>query len=264
MGKTALVTCIAYNAAYAHLTSNGEEGGKVAFFSLEMSHDQLASRILSQACHVKSDGMRKGDLTGPELEKMALCRQTLSEMPLYIDDTSGLTMGALRARARRIQRQYGLDLLIVDYLQLINGGKGGAQNRVNEISEISRGLKMLAKELNIPVIALSQLSRTVETREDKRPQLSDLRDSGSIEQDADAVMFVYRDAYYVERAEPTKRDGESFEKYSQRQQLWEQHLDDVRNQAELIVAKQRHGPLSTLKLFFNGEYTLFGDFFYND
>lgn len=259
MGKTALVTCIAYNAAYAHKISGGKEGGVVGFFSLEMSAEQLAGRILSQACAVNSSAMRKGEMSGEEFERTVAGAQTLMDTPLYIDDTPGLTVSALRTRARRLKRQFGLDLIIVDYLQLVSGSPETKANRVNEISEITRGLKMLAKELDVPVIALSQLSRAVEQREDKRPQLSDLRESGSIEQDADVVMFIFREFYYLDRGEPVKRESEGDDKFAERYQSWEQRKDEMENRSEVIIAKQRHGPLANIPLFFKGEFTQFGD-----
>jgi replicative DNA helicase len=259
MGKTALVTCIAYNAAYAHKMSNGKEGGIVGFFSLEMSAEQLAGRILSQACAINSSAMRKGEMTNEEFERVIVSSQELLDTPLHIDDTPGLTVSALRTRARRLKRQHGLDLIIVDYLQLVSGSAETKNNRVNEISEITRGLKMLAKELEVPVIALSQLSRAVEQREDKRPQLSDLRESGSIEQDADVVMFIYREFYYLDRAEPSKRDSEGDDKFAERYQIWEQRCEEMINRSEVVIGKQRHGPLGNVPLFFRGEFTQFGD-----
>lgn len=259
MGKTALVTCIAYNAAYAHKMSNGAEGGVVGFFSLEMSAEQLAGRILSQACAINSSSMRKGEMSNEEFERVIVSSQELLDTPLHIDDTPGLTVSALRTRARRLKRQHGLDLIIVDYLQLVSGSAETKNNRVNEISEITRGLKMLAKELDVPVIALSQLSRAVEQREDKRPQLSDLRESGSIEQDADVVMFIYREFYYLDRTEPTKRDSEGDDKFAERYQIWEQRCEEMVNRSEVVIGKQRHGPLGNIPLFFRGEFTQFGD-----
>jgi len=259
MGKTALVTCIAYNAAYAYKRSQGKEGGVVGFYSLEMSAEQLAGRILSQACAVNSSAMRKGEMSNEEFERTVAASQELMDTPLYIDDTPGLTVSALRTRARRLKRQHGLDCIIVDYLQLVSGSPETKNNRVNEISEITRGLKMLAKELEVPVIALSQLSRAVEQREDKRPQLSDLRESGSIEQDADVVMFIYREFYYLDRSEPVKRESEGDDKFAERHQMWEQRKEEMENRSEVVIAKQRHGPLANIPLFFKGEFTQFGD-----
>ncbi len=259
MGKTALVTCIAYNAAYAYKRSHGKEGGVVGFYSLEMSAEQLAGRILSQACAVNSSAMRKGEMSNEEFERTVAASQELMDTPLYIDDTPGLTVSALRTRARRLKRQHGLDCIIVDYLQLVSGSPETKNNRVNEISEITRGLKMLAKELEVPVIALSQLSRAVEQREDKRPQLSDLRESGSIEQDADVVMFIYREFYYLDRSEPVKRESEGDDKFAERHQMWEQRKEEMENRSEVVIAKQRHGPLANIPLYFKGEFTQFGD-----
>lgn len=259
MGKTALVTSMGFKAALKHYHTNGEEGAAVGFFSLEMSAEQLAGRILSQFVEVNSSKMRKGELSNEEFERLVVSSQELHKVPFYIDDTPGLTVSALRTRARRLKRQHGLGLIIIDYLQLMSGSPGSKDNRVQEISEISRGFKMLAKELDVPVIALSQLSRQVEQREDKRPQLSDLRESGSIEQDADVVMFVYRDFYYLDRAEPHKRENEGDDKFAERHQYWEQRMDEMRNKSEVIVGKQRHGPLGSVMLYFNGEYTQFGD-----
>jgi len=259
MGKTALVTCIAYNAAYAHKRSQGKEGGVVGFFSLEMSAEQLAGRILSQACAVNSSAMRKGEMSNEEFERTIAASQELMDTPLHIDDTPGLTISALRTRARRLKRQHGLHCIIVDYLQLVQGSPETKANRVNEISEITRGLKMLAKELDVPVIALSQLSRAVEQREDKRPQLSDLRESGSIEQDADVVMFIYREFYYLDREEPHQRDSEGPDKFAERHQRWEQRHQEMENRSEVLIAKQRHGPLANIPLYFRGEFTQFGD-----
>ena len=260
MGKTALVTNIGYNAAYEFKKSGKDgPGGVVGFFSLEMSAEQLAGRILAQECRINSSKMRKGELSNPDFDKLVVGAQELATTPFFIDDTPGLTVSALRTRARRLKRQHGLGLIIVDYLQLLSGSPGTRDNRVQEVSEITRGLKMLAKELDVPVIALSQLSRQVENREDKRPQLSDLRESGSIEQDADVVMFVYRDIYYLERAEPNKRESEGDDKFAERQSRWEQRCEEMRNKAEVIIAKQRHGPLANVMLQFTGEFTHFGD-----
>jgi len=260
MGKTALATNIAYNAAYTYKQTAGEEGAVVGFFSLEMSSEQLAARILSEQSNISSNRMRKGELDEDEFSRLVMASQTLHQIPVYIDDTPALTVSALRTRARRLQRQHGLGLIIVDYLQLISGSAGSRNDgRVQEVSEITRGLKTLAKELNIPVIALSQLSRQVENREDKRPQLADLRESGSIEQDADVVMFIYRDEYYIEKAEPKQRPDEDGGKLATRMQSWQERLDRVRNIAEVIISKQRHGPVGLVKMMFDGAYTRFGD-----
>lgn len=251
MGKTALATNIAFNAAKANL-ENPQEGAKVLFFSLEMSADQLAGRILSSETQIPSDAMRRGDVRLEDFDTLLETASQTSELPLFIECSGGITLQALRNRSRRLQRQYNIGLIVIDYLQLIDGGSNKfAGNRTQEISEISRGLKNLAKELNVPVLALSQLSRAVEQREDKRPQLSDLRESGSIEQDADVVMFVYREEYYEERRQP----GEGTEKHGE----WQKKMAELHNKAEVIVAKQRHGPLATVKLFFDGRFTRFGN-----
>ncbi len=260
MGKTALATNIAFNAAYDHHNSDGSEGAIVGFFSLEMSAEQLAARILSEQTEIASDRMRKGEMSNEEFQKLVACSQSLYRMPIFIDDTPGLSVSALRTRARRLKRQHGLGLVVIDYLQLLSGNPNSrSDGRVQEVSEITRGLKGLAKELDVPVIALSQLSRAVEQREDKRPQLSDLRESGSIEQDADVVGFVFREEYYLERAEPSARNDEKEDKYHERQQRWEQRRAEVRNVAEVIIAKQRHGPIGIVKLLFQGEFTRFGN-----
>ena len=260
MGKTALATNVAFNAAYTHKQSQGAEGAVVGFFSLEMSSEQLAARILSEQSNISSNMMRKGELTDDEFSRLVMASQTLHQIPIFIDDTPALTVSALRTRARRLKRQQNLGLIVVDYLQLISGSAGSRNDgRVQEVSEITRGLKTLAKELDVPVLALSQLSRQVENREDKRPQLADLRESGSIEQDADLVMFIYRDEYYLEKAEPKQRADESGEKLAQRQQNWEERLARVKNTAEVIVAKQRHGPVGMVRMMFDGQYTRFGD-----
>jgi len=185
--------------------------------------------------------------------------QELYSLPLYIDDTPALTVSALRTRARRLKRTRGLGMIVIDYLQLLSGSARRAENRVQEVSEITRGLKALAKELNVPVLALSQLSRSVEQREDKRPLLADLRESGSIEQDSDVVMFVFREQYYLERAEPARRPEETDDKFSARQTAWQKRCEEVWNTAEAIVAKQRHGPVGTVRLYFDGQYTKFAD-----
>ncbi len=260
MGKTALATNIAYNAARARMERGEEEGAVVGFFSMEMSSEQLATRLLSERAEIGSDRIRRGAITQEEFPRVVQAAQELHRLPLHIDDTPALTVSALRTRARRLKRQQGLGLIVVDYLQLAQGSKSGkAENRVQEISEITRGLKALAKELNVPVIALSQLSRAVEQREDKRPQLADLRESGSIEQDADVVMFIYRHEYYLQREEPQKRADESDEKFNDRVERWQQRAEEAHNKAEVIVGKQRHGPTGTVSLFFDGNFTKFAD-----
>lgn len=253
MGKTTLATNIAFNAARASLKKEGG-GAPVAFFSLEMSSEQLASRILASEAGVSSDKIRKGDIQASDFPKFVEVTREFQDLPLFIDDTPAVTVNAIRNRARRMQRQHGLGLIVIDYLQLIEAGgdrRSGQSNRVQEISDISRGLKAIAKELDVPVIALSQLSRAVEQRDDKRPQLSDLRESGSIEQDADVVMFVFREEYYLER----KRPSEGTDKYIE----WQAQMNQVYKQAEVIIAKQRHGPVGTIKLYFDGSITKFGN-----
>jgi replicative DNA helicase len=266
MGKTSLATNIAFNTARKYVQELAEgvpadklSGTPVAFFSLEMSADQLATRILAEQSEVSSEALRMGKISREEFRNLARASTELQDLPLYIDDTPGLTIAALRTRARRLKRQRQIGLIVVDYLQLLQGtGKsGGDQNRVQEISEISRGLKTLAKELQVPVLALSQLSRQVESREDKRPQLSDLRESGSIEQDADIVMFVYREDYYLAAKEPREgsQDGKGQEAYEE----WQRQMNEVYGQAELIVAKQRHGATGKVKLRFDARITRFSD-----
>jgi replicative DNA helicase len=258
MGKTSLATNIAFNIAKAYKKgkkNDGSEGavqgGVVGFFSLEMSAEQLAARILSEAAEVPSEQIRRGDMTEEEFRRFVEAAKALESCPLYIDDTPALPIAQLAARARRLKRTHGLDVLFVDYLQLCRAG-GRVENRVNEVSEITQGLKAIAKELDIPVVALSQLSRQVESREDKRPQLSDLRESGSIEQDADVVMFVYREEYYLGRTEPREGTAEHLE--------WQEKMDMVMGLAEVIIGKQRHGPIGTVKLSFQPELTRFGDY----
>jgi replicative DNA helicase len=261
MGKTALATNLAFNAAKRYAQTGGEEGAIVAFFSLEMSHDQLTTRILADQASISSDALRKGNITEHQFRDFAVASNALSSVPLYIDDTPSLSIGAIRTRARRLKRKHGLGLIVIDYLQLLrgSGSRQSEQNRVLEISEITRGLKALAKELQVPVLALSQLSRAVETREDKRPMLSDLRESGSIEQDSDVVMFVYREEYYLSREEPSQRANESVEKFNERYANWSQRLQENANVAETIVAKQRHGPIGIVRMFFDPNFTRFRD-----
>lgn len=261
MGKTAFATNIAFNAAKAFLTSQGKSGGRVAFFSLEMSAEQLALRILSEQTEISSERIRRGEIRDQDFTKFVTLSQELQRLHLYIDETPGLSVMGVRTRARRLKRTVGLDMIVIDYLQLMSGsgGKKNEANRVQEVSEISRGLKALAKELQVPVIALSQLSRKVEERDDKKPQLADLRESGSIEQDADMVMFIYREEYYLKRAEPGRHAGETDEKYNERYAAWQQRLEKVYNVAEVIIAKQRHGPVGTVRLFFDGQFTRFTD-----
>jgi replicative DNA helicase len=257
MGKTSLATNIAFNIARTHRrgrrpdgTEGAVQGGVVGFFSLEMSAEQLAARILSEAAEVPSEQIRRGDMTEAEFRRFVEAAKALEACPLYIDDTPALPIAQVAARARRLKRTHGLDVLIVDYLQLLRGSS--KENRVLEVSEITQGLKAIAKDLDIPVIALSQLSRAVENREDKRPQLSDLRESGSIEQDADVVMFVYREEYYREREKPGDHE---LEKMAQ----WQQAMEQVHGKAEVIIGKQRHGPIGTVELSFEGRFTRFGN-----
>lgn len=271
MGKTSLATNIAFNAAKAYkeeVDALGNkvavDGAKVAFFSLEMSAEQLAARILAEQAEISSHKIRQGEMSNEEFERLVVAAQELHRLPLFIDDTPALSISAVRTRSRRLKRQHGLGLIVVDYLQLLRGSGSHSENRVQEVSEITRGLKALAKELDVPVIALSQLSRAVEQREDKRPQLADLRESGSIEQDADVVMFVYREQYYLERAEPGRRPEETDEKFNERYSKWHERLMEVVNTAEVIVAKQRHGPVGTVRLSFQGEFTKFGNLITGD
>ena len=257
MGKTSLATNIAFNIAKAWKrgtrpdgTEGTVNGGVVGFFSLEMSAEQLAARILSEASEVPSEQIRRGDMTEEEFRRFVEAAKALESCPLYIDDTPALPISQVAARARRLKRTHGLDVLMVDYLQLLKGAS--RESRVQEVSEITQGLKAIAKELDIPVVALSQLSRQVESRDDKRPQLSDLRESGSIEQDADVVMFVYRDEYYREREKPGDHDLEAMAK-------WQEIMEKVHGKAEVIIGKQRHGPIGTVELSFEGRFTRFGN-----
>ena len=266
MGKTALAMNIAVNAASTRTYDTDERGNTieqrhpVAFFSLEMSAEQLAMRVISEKVGVPSEKLRRGELGSAQFEALVRASRDLASLPLYIDDTPALTIPQLRTRARRLKRTHGLSLIVVDYLQLISPSGGRrSDNRVQEVSEITRGLKALAKELDVPVIALSQLSRAVEQREDKRPQLADLRESGSIEQDADVVMFIFREQYYLERAEPTQREDEPLEKFNDRHDRWMRRCEEVYNTGEVIIAKQRHGPIGTVRLAFDGQFTKFSD-----
>ena len=259
MGKTSLATNIAFSAAQRWLRDQEDgiepeksAGAAVAFFSLEMSADQLATRVLAEQSGISSESLRMGRISTSEFHKLARAAAELQTLPLYIDDTPGLTIAALRARARRLKRQKGIGLVVVDYLQLLSGtGRGGNDNRVQEISEISRGLKQLAKELDLPVLALSQLSRAVEQREDKRPQLSDLRESGSIEQDADMVWFVFRQDYYLQMKKPDESHADF--------PAWQEEMQRMWGLAEVIVAKQRHGSTGRVRLKFDSQVTKFSD-----
>lgn len=250
MGKTALATNMAFNAALSALKGTTGGGGTVAFFSLEMSAVQLATRLLGQETGISSDRIRRGAVEQKHFPMFVDVARQLSEIPLFIDDTPALSVASLRTRSRRIKRRRGLDLIVIDYLQLMTtGGHSSPENRVQELSQITRGLKALAKEMNVPVIALSQLSRAVEQRDDKRPRLADLRESGTIEQDADVVMFVYREEYYESRKKPA--DG------SDDMPSWQKNMGQVHNIAEVIIAKQRHGPIATVTLHFDGQKTKF-------
>ena len=251
MGKTALATNIAYHAAQ-NLMSR-QEKSSIAFFSLEMSSEQLSTRILSEQARIKSDDIRRGKVTESEINRYIETSRNIYNLPLYIDETPAITISTLSNRARRIKRLFGLSLIVVDYIQLMRApnSNGRNDNRVQEVSEITQGLKALAKELKVPVLALSQLSRAVESRDDKKPQLSDLRESGSIEQDADVVMFVYREAYYLENKQPKLGSIEHAE--------WQSKMNDVNGLADIILGKQRHGPTGTVKVEFEGIYTKFKD-----
>ncbi|MGY4569932.1 replicative DNA helicase [Bradyrhizobium pachyrhizi] len=259
MGKTSLATNIAYNIAKAYVpevqadgTTKAVNGGCVGFFSCEMSGEQLATRILAERTGIPSSSIRRGGISELDFEKIRDCSIELQSLPFYVDETGGLSISQLTARARRLKRQKGLDLIVIDYIQLLQGsGKRGNDNRVQEITEITTNLKALAKELNVPIIALSQLSRQVENRDDKRPQLSDLRESGSIEQDADVVIFVYREEYYLANKEPRAGTPE-YEK-------WQMDMDLAHGKAEVIIGKQRHGPTGTVDLHFEASVTRFGD-----
>ncbi|MHA7872062.1 MAG: replicative DNA helicase [Hyphococcus sp.] len=258
MGKSSLGVNIGVNVARAHKTqkqADGSlkttEGGVVGLFSLEMSAEQIATRIISDFARVPSEKIRRGEVDQDQFEKIYHAARDLEKLPLFIDDTGGLSIAQLAARARRLKRQQGLDLLIVDYIQLLTGSARRNDNRVQEITEISQGLKALAKELNVPIIGLAQLSRQVEARDDKRPQLSDLRESGSIEQDADVVLFVFREKYYLSRSEP--REG------TEDHVKWMARLEEVGDTAEVIIGKQRHGPIGKVDLHFEEQFTKFSN-----
>ena len=267
MGKTALGTNIAFNAAKKFKEKEDEfgnkttiDGGKIAFFSLEMSSEQLATRVLAEQSKISSDKMRKAELNKEDFKKIAKVSSELENLNLVIDDNPILTIPSLRARARRLKRLYDIDMIIIDYLQLMSGSQNVRNDgRVQEISEITRGLKAIAKELNIPIIALSQLSRQVEQREDKRPLLADLRESGTIEQDSDVVMFIFRESYYLERMEPIKKPDEQNDRYNERHQRWRELCESRYNIAEIIIAKQRHGPTGAIKTHFDPNFTKFSD-----
>lgn len=268
MGKTALATKIAFGAAQA-LVNEAEaeaEGAAatprqaVVVFSLEMSSEQLATRLLAEEARISSDRIRRGEIAQRDFDTFVSVSRRIGRLPLIIDDTPAITLSALRTRCRRIKRTRGLGLIVVDYLQLMRPAVGTRpDNRVLEISQITQGLKAIAKELDVPVLALSQLSRAVESREDKRPQLSDLRESGTIEQDADAVMFVYRDEYYLQARMPKSMNFEQSDKFQGALDKWQSDMESVHNKAELILAKQRHGPTGKIDLFFEAEFTRFAD-----
>ena len=258
MGKTALATNIAFNIARAYAgerqpdgTIKRVDGGIVGFFSLEMSAEQLATRIIAEQSGVASNKIRRGEIQDNEFGRIADAAREMERVPFYIDQTGGISIAQLTARARRLKRQKGLDVLVVDYLQLLSGSSKKGENRVQELTEITTGLKALAKELNVPVIALSQLSRQVEARDDKRPQLSDLRESGSIEQDADIVMFVFREEYYLKNKEPKMGTEEYFK--------WQTEMEQIHGRAEVIIGKQRHGPTGTVVMQFDAEVTRFSN-----
>lgn len=258
MGKTALATNIAFNIAQkwrGEIQPDGHmksvDGGVVGFFSLEMSAEQLATRILAERTGISSSSIRRGGISESDFDKIRDHSIEMQNLPFYVDDSGGLSISQLTARARRLKRQKGLDLLIIDYIQLLSGSGRRSDNRVQEITEITTGLKALAKELSVPIIALSQLSRQVESRDDKRPQLSDLRESGSIEQDADVVLFVYREEYYLQSKEPRPGTPEH--------EKWQLDMSLVHGKAEVIIGKQRHGPTGTINLQFDASVTRFGD-----
>ena len=259
MGKSSLATNIGFNIArnwrgevQADGTTRTVDGGVVGFFSLEMSSEQLATRIIAEQSGVSSADIRRGRITEEQFSHIVAAAREMNRVPLYLDQTGGLSIGQLAARARRLKRQRGLDLLVVDYIQLMQGSsRRGSDNRVQEVTEITNNLKSLAKELNVPILALSQLSRQVENRDDKRPQLSDLRESGSIEQDADVVLFVFREEYYLKNKEPKPGTIE----YEQ----WQDEMSQVHGIAEVIIGKQRHGPTGTVRLLFEDRLTRFSN-----
>ena len=251
MGKTALATNIAFKMVNTKSIDDENKKNIVGFFSLEMSSEQLATRILAEDSSISSEKIRRGQLNSNDFQKIVKSSQTLGDLSLYIDDSPNLSISALRTRARRLKRKYGLNAIVIDYLQLIRPSLSRPDNRVLEIAEMTRNLKSLAKELNIPVLCLSQLSRQVEQRDDKRPQLSDLRESGAIEQDADVVMFIYREEYYIERKEPSSGTEDN--------QKWQEKMAKIHNVAEVLVAKQRHGPIGKVNLHFEGSITKFSN-----
>ena len=263
MGKTALATKIAFGAApalQAEAEANQKPAKAVAIFSLEMSAEQLATRMLAEEARISGDRIRRGDINQRDYDRFVAVSRQLQSIPVVIDDTAALSLSAMRTRCRRLKRTQGLALVVVDYLQLMRPSVGTKpESRVLEISQITQGLKAIAKEMAVPVLALSQLSRAVESRDDKRPQLSDLRESGTIEQDADSVMFIYRDEYYKAQQEPKKLNFDKDDKFSDAYAKWQSDMAECHNKADLIIAKQRHGPTGTVHLFFEGEFTRFGD-----
>ena len=254
MGKTALATNIAFNAAKYY--SNEEDKGSVVMFSLEMSAEQIGLRILAEQSRIPSDKLRKGELTERDSAALSSTYQEIHQLNFFFDDSPNLTVSELRSKLRRYKKNFNIKLVLIDYLQLIKP-EGQRDSRVNELSEITRSLKQLAKEFDLPVVSLSQLSRQVENRDDKRPLLSDLRESGSIEQDADVVMFIYRESYYLQRNEPTRGSDETQESYQKKHDAWKDRNEEVFNKAELIVAKQRNGPTGKIELYFDDKYTKF-------
>jgi replicative DNA helicase len=261
MGKTALATTIAFNAANAYLKGGGDAGARVGFFSLEMSAEQLATRILAEQTGISSERLRRGEVSDEDfIHKLVPASQTLAEVPLFIDDTGAISISALRTRARRLKRVHDINLIVIDYLQLVRpASTSRSDGRVQEISEITQALKALAKDLNVPVLALSQLSRAVENRDDKRPQLSDLRESGAIEQDADVVMFVYREEYYELRKEPRKGAANDAT-WQAEHAAWQERMDGIHNLADIIIGKQRHGPTGNVTLRFEPALTKFDNY----
>ena len=266
MGKTALATKIAFGAAHALVREaraedpNALAKGSVAVFSLEMSAEQLATRLLAEEARVSGDRIRRGEIGQKDFDRFVQVSREIAGLPLHIDDTPAITLSALRTRCRRLKRTKGLSLVVIDYLQLMRPSVGTKpESRVLEISQITQGLKAIAKELEVPVLALSQLSRAVESREDKRPQLSDLRESGTIEQDADMVLFVYRDEYYLQQRAPKQMAFDSEDKFQSALDKWQRDMEQVHNKAEILIEKQRHGPTGKIDVLFEGEYTRFAD-----
>ena len=262
MGKTALATNIGFNAAKSSKLDKNEA---ILFFSLEMSAEQLAQRILAEQSTIDSHRLRSGDIDDKEFSKLVVTQNDIHNLPFFIDDTPAISVGQIASRARRLKRTNGLGLIVIDYIQLIQGSKAiENQGRVQEVSNITRGLKSLAKELNVPILALSQLSRAVEQREEKRPILADLRESGSIEQDADVVMFVYREEYYLDKSEPSQRDNENQENFNERFTKWQERRSLAEGKAEIIVSKQRHGPTGVIQVQFEAKLTRFMDLAQNE